>query len=84
MRPLLFILGIISAATLPPWITITVLAIACIRYRAWEVPFIGLWADMLWLPANDTFFAHLPWMTIIAITLLWIAEPIRERFVVSG
>jgi hypothetical protein len=83
MRIFLVLLAIISASVLPPWCTVAIFVILCIRYRAWEVPFIGLLADMLWLPTSATFFAHLPWMTIIAIALLWLSEPIRERFVVS-
>jgi len=47
------------------------------RYPAWEVLFIGLLTDFLWMPG---LFSQLPIFTLAALVLVWGLEPLRKEF----
>lgn len=58
----------------PWWITPFAMLLLALRFQAWEVPCIGLCADVLW-------GAHgfLPLYTLFGLILTWVFEPLRER-----
>lgn len=60
----------------PWWVPAVCMAFLCLRYEAWEVPLIGMWADMLWLPAIQGGF---PLFTLFGIVAVWAAMPIRRQ-----
>jgi hypothetical protein len=71
------VMGFLSAIVLNPFVpAIAILALAFL-WRAWEALFLGLFIDLLWLPAG-----HIPYFTIGAILIVWIMEPIRREFLV--
>ncbi len=78
MRTLLATLGVLSAIFAPSWVTIICMGASAFRYPAWEVLFIGLLTDFLWLPPG--FLHPLPIFTISALVLVWGLEPLRKEF----
>ena len=81
IRPLLALVGIFAAVFAPPWLTILCMGLLAFRYPAWEVLFIGLLTDFLWMPPG--FFSPLPIFTITALILVWGLEPLRKEFLFS-
>lgn len=81
LRPLLAIGAILGAIFFPPWVTIICMGLSAFRYPAWEVLFIGLLTDFLWLPPG--FLHPLPIFTISALVLVWGLEPLRKEFLFS-
>lgn len=79
MRTALALSGFLAAITLPPWVAILCMVILCVRYRAWEVLFIGMIIDLTWLPSGISIHA-LPLCTGIALLLVWGLEPLRRQF----
>jgi hypothetical protein len=79
MRPTLVGLALFGVFFLPPLFVFACALILCVRYRAWEVLFIGLLMDYLWLPSGST-FSMIPLATLIAIALVWLFEPLRTQF----
>ena len=79
MRIGLAILGFISAFLLPWWITLIIMVALSVRYRAWEVLFMGLTMDFLWMQAG---FSHLPIFLLASIVIVWILEPLRDQLLV--
>jgi len=80
-RHLLAVAGILGAIFAPPWLTILCMGLLAFRYPAWEVLFIGLLTDFLWMPPG--FFSPLPIFTITALILVWGLEPLRKEFLFS-
>ena len=80
IRPTLALVGILGAIFAPPWVPLICMVLLAFRYPAWEVLFIGLLVDFLWLPA----FAHgAPLFTIAGFILAWGLEPLRKEFLFS-
>ncbi|MEK7107049.1 MAG: hypothetical protein AAB899_02580 [Patescibacteria group bacterium] len=80
-RPTLVIVGSFGAIFAPPWVTILCMGLLAFRYPAWEVLFIGLLTDFLWMPPG---LSHpLPIFTISALILVWGLEPLRKEFLFS-
>ncbi len=76
----LAVVGVLGAIFAPWWVPVVCMLALSIRYRAWEVLFIGLISDLLWLaPAADHQF---PILTLLGVVLVWIFEPLRVRFLV--
>lgn len=75
VRFLVAVLGFLSAFIAPWWMPFVFMAALSLRFRAWEVPLIGLATDLLWLPG-----AGIPVGLIAGLVLAWGAEPIRARF----
>ena len=80
VRLFLFFTGILSTVFAPPWVPLALIAIAALRYAAWEVLLIGLFADLVWLPATP---ASLPLFTIASLVLVWGFEPLRREFLLG-
>ena len=70
------IVGAMFASWLVP---LTAMLLVSVRWSAPEVPFIGFLVDLLYLPAVG-FLHPLPLFTLIGISLAWIFEPLRRRF----
>lgn len=77
MRPLLFLLGVIAAIYLPPWAVLIIAVLLCLRYRAWEVIFLGLYIDFITLP--EASWGVVPYATVLAFILVWGLEPLRRE-----
>ncbi|OGG60959.1 hypothetical protein A3C86_00065 [Candidatus Kaiserbacteria bacterium RIFCSPHIGHO2_02_FULL_49_16] len=77
MRLTLAIAGLFAAIFAPPWLTILCMGLLAFRYPAWEVLFIGLLTDFLWMPG---LFSQLPIFTLAALVLVWGLEPLRKEF----
>lgn len=61
------------------WITLIASAILALLFPAWEVLFLGLFIDFLWLPSGSP-LAHMPLATIAAIIAVWAFDPLRQDF----
>ena len=81
MRRLLAIAGFLAAIFASPWVTIICMGLLSFRYPAWEVLFIGMLTDFLWMPPG--FFHPLPIFTIAGLILVWGLEPLRKEFLFS-
>ena len=81
MRNILVITGVLGSVFAPPWVTILCMGLLAFRYPSWEVLFIGLLIDFLWIPTGV--FHQLPIFTISAIILVWGLEPLRKEFLFS-
>ena len=81
VRVALALLAVLSAIFLTWWLPPIFMTLLALRWRAWEVPLIGLFVDFLWLP--QTGLAHLPLMTLYGMLVVWLLEPLRERFLLS-
>jgi len=79
-RPALVIIGSLAAVFAPPWVTILCMGLLAFRYPAWEVLFIGLLTDFLWIPG---LFPPFPIFTVAALVLAWGLEPLRKEFLFS-
>lgn len=77
-RPALVAAAILGALCAPWWVPALAIALLCLRWRAWEAPLIGLWIDLLWLPASP--FSSVPLFTVGALAAAWVLEPLRRRF----
>ena len=81
MRIALAIGGVFAAIFAPPWVTILCMGLSAFRYPAWEVLFIGLLTDFLWMPPG--LLHPLPIFTIAGLILVWGLEPLRKEFLFS-
>lgn len=52
-----------------------------VRHPAWEVPFLGLFIDLIWLSHGDGF--SFPVFTIGSILVVWLLNPLRNQFLNS-
>ena len=81
LRFFLAALGFLGAIFFPPWIPgLSIIALS-LRFRAWEVPLIGLVIDLLWRPLHG--IEVLPLFTIGAIVIVWGLEPLRKEFLAT-
>lgn len=65
----------------PFWLPLAAMALLSMLFRSWEVPFLGLILDLLWLPTVG-FLHPIPVFTITGILLMWVFEPLRREFLV--
>ena len=77
-RPTFVIIGILGAIFAPPWVTIICMGLLAFRYPAWEVLFMGIFMDFLWMPAG--YLHPLPIFTIAGLVLVWGLAPLRKEF----
>ncbi len=75
---MLALVGVFGAILAPWWIPVACMVLLSVRFRAWEVPFIGLLIDLLWRAPSS--FHTLPLFTILGVVLVWIFEPMRTQF----
>ncbi len=52
------------------------LILSLIRFRAYEMLFLAMYADLLWYPG----LPQLPLFTLSSLALLALFEPLRRRF----
>lgn len=69
---------------LPWWVPMLLALILSLRYRAWEIILIGMFADLYWMsgfiaPSLDS----LPLATLYSIIILFIFEPLRRQLLVG-
>ena len=60
------------------WIPAICMLLLSLRFRAWEVPLLGLLIDFLWLPAGSP-FVNIPIFTLVALVVVWLFEPMRSQ-----
>lgn len=80
IRIAIALLGITSVLFAPWWVPLLCMIVLSLRYPAWEVPLIGLFMDLMWLPATGF---ELPLFLIGGILLIWICAPLRSQFIRS-
>ena len=73
-------LGVVLA---PPWVPLFAMALLALRYPAWEVLFIGLFADLVWLAPLGGGAVSFPLFTVAALVLVWGFEPLRRMFLLE-
>ena len=69
--------GILGAFFAPWWVPLICMIALALRYPAWEVLFIGLVMDLLWLPGSGF---EIPFFLVGGIVLVWICAPLRNQF----
>jgi len=77
IRVLVALIGFFSVFFAPWWVPLICMIVLSLRYPAWEVPFIGLLMDFLWLPGGGF---EIPVFLIAGIVLVWICAPLRSQF----
>ncbi|HEY4517223.1 MAG TPA: hypothetical protein VJG64_04765 [Candidatus Paceibacterota bacterium] len=75
IRILIATVGFVGAIFLPVWVPITAILISAFFWRASEAMLLGLFVDFLWLPVGGV-----PWVTLGAVAVVWLFEPIRSEF----
>ncbi len=77
IRTLVALVGLLGAFFAPWWVPLVCMIGLALRYPAWEVLFIGLTIDLLWLPGEHF---EAPVFLITGIALVWICAPLRNQF----
>ena len=81
IRAVLSVCALVSALWAPWWATLLFIFLLSSLYSAWEVPVIGLIADLVWRPALGP-LEPFPIMLLTSLILVWVCEPLRKRFFV--
>jgi len=81
VRPALGLLGLFCAVIAAPWVTLLVMIILALRYRAWEVLVLGLLVDLLWFPGLSQ--GVFPLFTLAGLALVWGLAPLRREFLIE-
>lgn len=77
IRIIVALVGIVSAFFAPWWVPLVCMVVLALRFPAWEVLFIGLVMDLLWLPGEGF---EIPFFLIAGIVLVWVCAPLRNQF----
>lgn len=77
IRTLVALAGLLGAFFAPWWVPLVCMGVLALRYPAWEVLFIGLVMDLLWLPGGAF---EVPVFLIAGIVFVWICAPLRSQF----
>ena len=80
IRVLVASIGMAGAFFAPWWVPLVCMIVLAVRYPAWEVLFIGLVMDLLWLPEGGL---EIPVFLLAGIVLVWICAPLRNQFLRS-
>ena len=85
IRIILALALFVSVVFAPPWLAAIFACALCARWRAWEVIAAGMLMDFLWMPASVSFlsFHAIPWITLIAIILVFGFEPLRRQLLLG-
>jgi hypothetical protein len=75
VRGVLFVAALIAALYAPTFFYIP-LALSLLRFRSYEMVFLALYVDILWYPG----LPQLPLVTLSALVLFVVFEPLRRRF----
>jgi hypothetical protein len=81
MRYLLFAIGVASVFFAPLWGVALVALLLSLRWRAWEVLFLGVLVDILWFPSGFAF--GIPLATVLSVVLVWLFEPLRAQLLLG-
>ena len=79
VRVFLFFFGVYAAVYGPWWLPAVPIVLLSLRFRAWEVPVLGLLVDFLWQPA----VVHVPLYFIFSIGIVWAFEPLRRELLMA-
>lgn len=71
------VVGVFAIFVGPWWLLPIVCVILSARFAAYEVPLLGVLADIAWLPVYGM---AVPYATLGALCLVWFFEPLRARF----
>ncbi|MDO8514817.1 MAG: hypothetical protein Q7S50_04700 [bacterium] len=82
IRTILALIGLCGALFFSWWILLVIMTLLALRWRAWEVPFLGLVVDLLWLPSVG-FFYPIPFFTLFGLAVVWLFEPLRNQFLIQ-
>ncbi|HET8581023.1 MAG TPA: hypothetical protein VFL98_00975 [Candidatus Paceibacterota bacterium] len=82
LRVLLAIAAFASALFASVWLTAILALVLAIGWEAWEVIFLGVLVDMLYLPPEGLWHIPMP-ATLLAIAIVWLMIPIRNRLAVG-
>lgn len=74
IRTGIFIAGILSALYCPWWLTLSLIILVLLRFRAWEVLVLAACVDLVYMPAT----LHWPFFLIASIGIAWALEPLRS------
>ena len=77
MRTFIALVAVTSALFAPWWVPALFMIALSLRYEAWEVPLVGFFMDLLWLPQGGHLI--LPMYTIFGIAVVWLASPLRKQ-----
>lgn len=78
VRIALVFFGLYAAIFGPSWLVLVPMILLSMRFRAWEVIFLGLITDFLWLPG-----LLIPVFLIAGIAIVWVFEPLRKELLLS-
>lgn len=79
MRTCLFFVALCGALFAPWWVPGLCMLVLALGYGAWEVPIIGAWVDLVWLPNA---YVAMPLFTLFGIAVAWIAVMLRRHLLV--
>jgi hypothetical protein len=83
-RVLLSLAAVVGVLYAPWWVPAALVLALCVRFRAWEVILIGMFADLFWMPTFvGASFESLPLSTIYALVILFIFEPLRRQLLIG-
>lgn len=82
LRITLSTIGFVSILFFSPVVALLSAFVLVLMYRAWEVLLLGLLADLLWASGSGG-WSFVPYCTILAILMVWLAEPLRSAFLNS-
>ena len=72
---------LVSVIFFPFWISLILMTLTCVRFRAIEIMFLGLFMNFLWYPATPWY--AIPWFILFGIGIVWILEPVRAELLTS-
>lgn len=74
---MLGVAGFVGAIFFTPWVPLAAVILLSLRFRAYEAIALGLFMDLMWLPAG--FMSSVPWCTLIAFVIVFALEPLRVQ-----
>ena len=78
----LFALGVAGALFVSPWVPAACILLSSLRFRAWEAVLLGVFTDLMWLPAGSLLI-NPPLFTMGSIIIVWMLEPLRSEFLLG-
>lgn len=82
IRVALGALTFISGLFFPWYITLVFAVAVSVRYPAWELVGIAVILDLFWMPASLPY--AFPYMTLSALALLMVFEPLRKQLLTDS
>ncbi|OGG52615.1 hypothetical protein A2851_00365 [Candidatus Kaiserbacteria bacterium RIFCSPHIGHO2_01_FULL_53_29] len=82
VRAALGLAAFLCAFFAPWWIPLVFMTLLALRWRAWEVPLLGLAMDLLFLPTIGLVYP-IPFFMLFGLGIVWVFEPLRAQFLIS-